>query len=509
MKYNKNESVIPCTWRSYILLGMAGLLWAGCSDKVAETAINEPLKQTVSVYDGQPIIEMDDPDYYQGDYFETWSSRLVAAYGKELLAALNEQTVKAKSSGKFAGGSVLIKDVLAGTRAKSGTPFSTHLRLVEPDGETEEFILGVRWYVQDASSGRAKASEATTLAAEDTWLALSPDRFYLQDDDRGNELWPVTFPAVNLADNNRQIEVTFDANGFVSATGSGAHSKAATASTESPNLMLVEAVPIVEPNDVEPCDPCGGGGGSGGSGRIDDWSRGEPTGSYGANSTYFVVKSIRLIATGDGDGASELQMFVKNNDNYNYNFPVSYKYRFDRVVRRDPVHGGYPEHSIIAGADKGWPYYLYYEVPDVNYEGVDYDFNIIGFVSHQGSNYTEFWTDHFPLFNITQHPGSWRVVMSDDDKDYADFSRRQQSEYAADVQTYHMNDGVWRSVYTGFTVREKDTGSSDDPILESGVRRITLNNARLRQNNFGQFTASKTYPSGTFKYTFALKPAVI
>ncbi|MEX2485727.1 MAG: hypothetical protein WED10_14235, partial [Brumimicrobium sp.] len=486
---------------------LAFLMFTGCTDQLTDsdiTAVETSTFQTddISLIDGNPILKMDSNTFYQGDYFEQFRNGLASSYGKEILDELNVSAQKAKSmEGGFTdAGPVLLNSVFKASKNKSAESFSTHFILEDPDGFKEEFVLGTRRYIPPSADGnRAKAANKSnkTLDPENTYLALNVDRFYLEDDEQGNELWPVTFTAVSMADPDNEIEVTFDQNGMVSSTYSESKHKSDTQTSEDFDLVFVEPISATN-SELEPIrdDGGGGGGGGGSTSRINDWSRGEDTGSYGAYDTYFGIKNIRLAWTGDGDGAAELQMFVKNNDNYNYNFPVRYKYRFDRVVRHDPVHGGYPEHSIIEGADKGWPYEIYYEVPDVNQDGYDYNFNILGFVSHQGSNYSEFWSDHFPLFNLSQRPGPWRIVLSDDDKDYADFSRRQQSDFAIDVQTYHMNDGIWRDVYTGFTVEEKNTGSSDDPILESGVRRVTEGNAEDRGGFSGNINAYKYYDGG-------------
>lgn len=99
--------------------------------------------------------------------------------------------------------------------------------------------------------------------------------------------------------------------------------------------------------------------------------------------------------------------------------------------------------------------------------------------------------------------GPWRLVLSDDDKDYQDFSRRQQSDFAQDIWTYDMANGTWSEVKTGFTTDRKTSGSSDDPIRESGVRRITKDNVESRLvYGMNNFTASKSYSGGSFAYSF-------
>src|SRR5699024_9688475 len=91
---------------------------------------------------------------------------------------------------------------------------------IQADGEVDNFVLTIRPYIDDPSQLTAAADVA--FDTKSTYLALSPDRFYLQDDENGNELWPVTFPAVNLADSTDIISLTFNKEGFVSSLLSGA-----------------------------------------------------------------------------------------------------------------------------------------------------------------------------------------------------------------------------------------------------------------------------------------------
>lgn len=482
MEYNKKMPTIPKTQTSWLMLLVAGLLWTGCSDKLADTVPKEPPEAALSSYDGQPIITMEDANLTAGNDLEDWTGRLAGAYGPQLVEGINAQAAKAKSKVEALGGSLLLKDIISKRKAGSKAAMSTHLRLSEPDGETEEFMLSVRRYIRDA--GKAKASANQAMSAENTWLALSPDRFYLQDDTEGNEQWPVTFPAVNMADSSQKIQVTFNKDGFVSATSPEGKSKS-TAGTE-PNLVLVQGTPI-----IDPCEPnCGGGGGSGGGGDDGPYcteisGRGEDVGgSTAGTQTYFMIKGIRLLDIYDSDEAAELQMFVKRDDDYDGEcFPRSYKYRFDVVFR-----GGFANSQNV-GADG-----RIYDLPDVDRAGLTYSILGIGHRDILG----------FPLFDLTNKPGPWRLVMSDDDKDYQDFSQRGESDYADDIQTYDMSTGSWSEVFTGFSTDRKVHGSSDDPLVESGVRRITKDNVQDRLGSNSNVVASKDYSGGNFSYTFSL-----
>ncbi len=393
-------------------------------------------------------------------------------------------------------------------KAKAQETLPSHFRITDEAGNTEDFTLGIRQYISDGEAHQktlAKIGES-----EDLWLALDSDKFYLDDDENGEEIWPITFEAVHISDASRTLSVTFDKEGFVSAKEPGTN-KARVIS--EPSLMFLEAVPILEepcddPSVIIDCDDGGGGGGGTGGGgtggRVNDWSRGPSTGTFQSNSTYFVIKSMRLAATGDGSGASELQMFVKKDDNYQNNMPISYKYRFDKVVRSNP-YLPLSNNTMIQGADKGGYDDYYYQVPDINNKGQDYNFNIVRYRKFFNGTYLTDNVDFFPLFNLTQTGGPWRLVLSDDDKDYADFSQRRSSSYARNIQTFYMDDGIWRSVYTGFTTRSHLFGSGDDPIAESGVRRINEFNVNKRISNGYAFSTVKWYGSDSFRYTFGLK----
>lgn len=144
---------------------------------------------------------------------------LAANQGPAIVHALNE---KARLNTIQQGRSVSMKNLSQFSRAKGTTPDlgSSHIRVTDPDGETEDFVLTLRRYHQNAQKVAAKG-KSTKLKSGTTYLAYSPDRFYLQDDENGNEQWPVTFPAVAMDDSTDKITVTFNKDGFVSSSPSG------------------------------------------------------------------------------------------------------------------------------------------------------------------------------------------------------------------------------------------------------------------------------------------------
>ncbi len=458
--------------------------------------------EQISPLDGKKIVHIQDKDFLNNAYLEAYKAQVITQYGSNLIDAVNDQVIKAKKNPGVAGEVLLLKDIPSIKAKTTGQALSSHIRVTDKEGKAEDFVLGIRHYVED---GRKYSKQTGSGVSEDnTWVALDPDRFYLEDDESGEEIWPITFEAVHVGDADRVLSVTFGKEGIVSAKEKG-RSKMVS----DPSLLFVDSVPMLEqpcddPSMIITCDENGGSGPVGDGERNNDWSRGPDTGTHGGNDTYFVIKSMRLAATGDGGGASELQLFIKKDDNYQNNMPVSYKYRFDKVVRYDPVSTLITHNSIIDGGDQGWPYYIKYKVPDINNKGQDYDFNITRYDLKFGT-YVSSKVDYFPLINLSQQGGTWRFVLSDDDKDYPDFSQRRSSSYAGNIQTFHMDTGTWAPVYTGFTTRSHTYGSSDDPIQESGVRRVNEVNLDKRISNGNSFTTIKWYGSDSFRYTFGKK----
>lgn len=426
---------------------------------------------------------------------------MIESYGTDLV---NEVKTKLDQERSF-DGLVLIKD-LPHKRKSQQIP-STHFKVIEEDVLIDEFVLAVRPFKNNDNMAAKLAK-----SSDDIWIALDPDKFYLEDDEYGNEIWPITIEGNHISDPDRVIELTFDQTGLVSSVEKSMFKSKAI---DDPSIIMVESVPV-QPCEIQlkntstedGCLPSGGGGGGSNppSGRINDWSRGESTGTYGTNQIYFVLKGVQLAVTGDGGSGSELQFFSKKNDNMMHNMPVSYKYRFDAVFRSHPYANIAYVNTLIEGADKGGPFYSYYEVPDINNAGVFYDFDNVyrHYLSLLGYPYTE-KAGYFPLFNLTKTDGPWRFNLVDDDKDYADMSTRRKNTRIMDVNTFHMDTGTWEVVETGFTTKNHRYGSSDDPLLDSGVRQITINNMTDLADGYNNLFISKDTGSGTFIYKFGLE----
>jgi hypothetical protein len=294
--------------------------------------------------------------------------------------------------------------------------------------------------------------------------------------------------------------VTFNKNGFISSTLSADTSPGKTlssvsgGSSQQPNLVFVNAVPVINPNFIKPPPPGGGGGGGGGGGPTPCTKVYGRGGSTGGPQTpefhpYFVFSDVQLVHNYDGDHSMEIQMYVEQNDDYSgHCFPREYKYRFDEASVRGPE---------VKGATG-----IYYHINDINFPHVLYSV-----LQHPDKA-----MPGFPLFNLYYQPGPWRLVLVDNDKKYRLFAINHvnPNPFYKDVHTYDMSNGTWGIVHTGFTAKEYKNGNSDDPILDSGVRNITLSNVLARLNDVGppgntQYARlTKQYSEGKFIYRFCL-----
>lgn len=485
-----------------------------CSDFTNELSDELPDAQ-ISKFDNQKIILIDEREIFDNNFLKQYTFDFISQVGPEILISLNEITEEARQKSLPSDKVVLLSELRAKNKATQN--ISTHFRIESEDGKSEDFVLGIRRYIADFNSTEKNKSGKEKLNSNNTYVALNPDKFYLEDDDFGNEIWPVQFEAVNIENSNDKIRVVFDKSGIVSTEYLGPQ-KSKTF-IEDPNILFIEPVSIIEPCEEtgslgglqEDCNSLDNpGSGSGGTPtNYEDYTRGGPTGTYGAGNVQFAIKSIRLVENGGSDGAGEIQMFIQQRDDYNYKMPLSYAYRFDAFLRFNPITG-WNVNTIIEGSDRGGGLDPLYEVPDINAVGVDYNFNPRVYVKSNGLDYSSqvfpLYRDYFPLINLSQNPGPWRLLLVDDDKDYPDFSRRRASTYAQNVQTYDMSSGVWNDTYTKFTTRNHQYQSSDDPISQSGVRRISEANAQSRSNFNGLIVAEKFHSNlGTFKYVFDLE----
>lgn len=482
------------------------LFLVACNDSsfIPATEIEQSVE--ISEIDAQPIIEIQSSEFLDNQVLSNLRDDVANRYGSSILELHKEKTMNENSALSSVTDIALLKELT--TKSKAENSLSSHVVVLDGDAIIDEFLLGVRKYFPESR----RVSTKSVDNSNDVWLALNPDKFHLEDDEYGDEIWPITIEAQHLSDENRQLNVTFGKNGLLSSYESN---RFKTVEVSNPEIYFIDTVPIdrvpclipLKANETEEtCGPSfGDGGGSDEESRVNDWSRGESTGTGGSNQTYFVLKKIRLATTGDGDESAELQLFSKMDDNYLNNMPVSYKYRFDRVYRSNPYLNG-QAHTLIQGADRGGISNPYYEVPDINSAGIEYSFENTNIYYTKLSRQIDVVSvDYFPLFNLTQTSGPWRFVLVDDDKDYADMSSRRTNTRVMDINTYDMETNSWDLIETGFTTRNHRWGSSDDPLVESGVRNITLLSANIGADQNNEYTIIKWYGENSFSYTFGLE----
>jgi hypothetical protein len=160
----------------------------------------------------------------------------------------------------------------------------------------------------------------------------------------------------------------------------------------------------------------------------------------------------------------------------------------------------------------------------VNYEGRIYSFLDIPRVhwvpptSGLGKWVTDGYNKGFKLFDLTKQTGKWRLVLVENDMKYKYYAMNHvhvehnpHGNWATNVHTFDMSTGQWSEVNTGFTVKSKKNGNSDDIMLESGARRINLTNVEQHSMyiaGIGQAVKARKDYNGRghyFKYVFGLQ----
>ncbi|MBN2731478.1 MAG: hypothetical protein JXR26_03510, partial [Balneolaceae bacterium] len=314
---------------------------------ISECSDNTPLSQKeqsgqqISQIDGKPIISISAADYYQADsdYIDKVINRL-SHNGRAVVEAMNKQISlkanklqNANSDAIFVGLSELKSTSSYKNKSTNSSnsleDLSSHIRVLSEDGWVEEFEL-----ILEPHRGASRFANTTSakLSAGSTWLALNPDHFYVQEDAQGNEIWPVTFPAVSVDDPDREIEVTLDRDGTLTWP-SGVQNKSNSVSSEN-QMVYMDNMAVMDPciddgpggggTQIDPCGGGGGGTGGGSGGNI------EHPAFQGINTPFLAIKTIRTDGTGDGSGGSELQMYVEP-ESYSgsTDFDRQWEYAFD------------------------------------------------------------------------------------------------------------------------------------------------------------------------------------
>jgi hypothetical protein len=199
--------------------------------------------------------------------------------------------------------------------------------VVYDDGYAERFEL-----ILEPHRGGRKIGSSTpvSFSTASTWLALNADRFYVQEDAEGNEIWPVTFPAVSIDNPGRKINITLDRDGTLTWPANvQSKSNAAHSGTDN-QLIYLDNLAIQDPcpqdSEEQQFETCSDGGSDNGNSK----SSARFSASGIGTVTFLAIKTIRLDGTGDGSGAAELQMHVDPSyTTYNDKFRKEWQYTFD------------------------------------------------------------------------------------------------------------------------------------------------------------------------------------
>ena len=304
------------------------------------------------------------------------------------------------------------------------------------------------------------------LQSEEVFIAWDVDRFYIEEDADGKELYPVTFPVFSLEDPDFEVDVTLYRDGTLEWGGITEKNVSKNELQNSdPSLLYITTTEcttcIIPPDD-------GSGGG---------FPTFEPvTGSH------LAMVSMMLGKSGDGSGNSELQMYIEENDNYSLKFSKYWGYDFKGDARD------------LKGSDG-----VYYHEPDVNQPGIRYSFaNLPAGPEHYA------WPQNEDYLSII-HLGTTfnRLFLADDDAVYNKFSHRTKETVVDTLSTYDFNS---KSIYdivhkiSAYDMWFWETGSSDDPLDGGSLRRI--NEATV--NDFSETEPFTIYNRG-FEYKFIKK----
>lgn len=460
----------------------------------------------LSPIDGQPILKMTERDFYEKRYTKAVHNAL-AANGPAVLEAL-----RANPEGAFAeelnalsdadgpssfesGAPVLLGDVFTSVAEKaalrkdgsaSARAFpSTHLEIVSEDGSTSEVFLTLS-LLNTASQERA-SGDVPSLSNRncDNIVIPTPEcpdggiHFVSMDDPDDLLDAPDTgYIWVRATDINNP---SWSVNLKVGATGV----------FDVPGNVQVVALGVESSDD-----------------RIEGHSD-LPFLAAGTGPTeqrYLALSKLRLESNAES-GGSEIVMSVQATDNFSTNYPKRWGFFFDnRVVGHVTVKnvvglfGDIVEGERVADAiERAFPNGIRtrtrrqqaadggaYEVPDVDRERQLYSFTNMKSWGLKGKS-DGAAANYFPLLPLgtTDH----RLLLLEKDKtfpwgNYKYFSRRRNSSpWAGPVQTYNAQTGTYSAVTTRHEGNRHTYGSSDDVILESGARRLTLANVKARMNN--------------------------
>ncbi len=484
------------------VLALGALLLTGCDaalDPEPETASATPAASVgaTSAIDGNPILSLSAAEFYGGSKAAI-ARDLLAARGQPLLDKM--QTVLAEANaGTRSSDFVMLKEAL------DNPSQSSHVQVTLEDGDVEEYIVGVEWLSD--RDGRTSNPDATV---GNTYVMLDPSRFYEEPEPGAGSLDVTAMPL------------------------SGSRSGPATAIFDDgtlnvpsdPNAAFLVVVPIPVRRPRPPCNPPDDGGGgepdpgcswsySGGSSNGGNNNSGGNNNGGGSSGPdlWLALRQLRLNHNYDGDSwvnaKQEVQMSMQPTDDFSREYNKRLDFAWDEAFWTGlPDPGFVPSTMEYVEFTPGIRYW--YEVPDVDYAGEDYDFDLI---LKYVCDYNSFWLcnpgfvtgiSDFPLVQLSGSSAYWRGLHVEDDGDVNDFRRREGGPWEGDVETFDFATGGYSTM---LTKHEADgcgwlvLCSSDRVFGDSGFRRANLANARNLENSSGDIRAE----SNDFKYIFSLR----
>jgi len=420
------------------MIVLAVVVYAGCEGVPGlETATENQdvtANAALSRIDSKPIVEMSANEFYTGSaqYFKDAISK-IAANKALILDSYREYLQNARADGITDPAATLVelkkqpafvRAVANSNSKKAIEDLPGHIRIKNNDHETENFYLSLTLHSPPVKRLSETAAGFLSGAGENrkAYIALDVDQFYASDGPDGEEIWPVTIPAVSL-DDEQQVEIVVHKDGrlqWPQAGGLFATMSAPGTETETESIdgdlfyMSAETVSTSSCTGSEICfdDGSGTGGGDGG----DDGSGGGPSSPPAwteempvftvQHGTFLALKSVRLHERRETGGAAEVLMQTQEiGDDPLSPEPIKseWAYAFDRkqgvygkvgFLRRVKFRGLFDAifdrqklfDRIFNNQNQNLPIFdgtnsrnmavdhTVYEVPDVNEPGITYHF---------------------------------------------------------------------------------------------------------------------------------------
>lgn len=127
------------------------LLMVMSCDKSNVNMVKEAAKedQEISQIDNEPIIKLQDAEFYHGNVLDNIRDNLAENHGPAIVKALNDDFSSQQNIQVVTPISVQKLNSLVQRKENAPEIGSTHLRVTEPDGESEDFVLSLRQYYYD------------------------------------------------------------------------------------------------------------------------------------------------------------------------------------------------------------------------------------------------------------------------------------------------------------------------------------------------------------------------